>query len=225
MGSGKSVGVALAGIARSVPALAFAARADVPGRQPCPRKGSEVIASDKLVRVYVYPPTKERYPPTRRTEACLAGGGARMTLLGPEELHEFRRTSFEVVALSGTAMAYAIGHFGTDSGGYRVLVADIATRRILRELPGGGFADAGFGGGTYRRDFVLDHSGSVAWIDEEIGPVSRRTKTFVVHRAPVGGEEVVLDEGPDIAPRSLELRAGTLRWQDAGTQRTARLTP
>jgi hypothetical protein len=212
-------------VAVSAAVLAQSAIASAAKRLPCPRKQAEVIASDKLVRVYVYPPTKERYPRPRRTEACLVGGGARMTLLNPEGERGFRAPTFDVVALSGTAVAYSIGRHGVDSGASEVVVADIATRRIVQELPGESFADAGFLGRTTRTDFVLDHSGSAAWIDEVVGPISKRTRSFAVHRAPVGEEEVVLDESADIAPHSLELRAGTLRWQDVGMQRAARLNP
>jgi len=205
--------------------LATSATASAANRLPCPRKHAEVIASDKLVRVYAYPPTRDRYPPPRRTEACLVGGGARMTLLDPKRAPRFRVPTFAVVALSGSAVAYSIGHHGVDSGGSEVFVADIASRRIVQELPGESFVDAGFLGRTTRTDFVLDHSGSAAWIDEMVGPISKRTRSFAVHRAPVVQEEVVLDESTGIAPHSLELRAGTLHWQDSGMQRTALLNP
>ena len=191
---------------------------------PCPRRGAEVLASNKLVRVYAYPSTKERYPRPRRSEACLVGRGTRMTLFDPES-DEGRHPRFSVVALSGTLVAYSISHHGTDSGGSRLLLANVKARRILRELPGEGFVDAGFAGGTYRTDLVLDPSGSAALIEERVGPVSERTDSFVVRAAPLGGEELLLDEGPDIEPHSLRLRSGTLSWQNAGVTRTARLTP
>src|ERR1700759_312316 len=224
MRQGKSVVVVLTWIALCAPSLAFAAQADISRHKLCPRSGSEVIASNKLVRIYTYPRTRVRYLLPRRTEACLVSSGARMTLFQPEVPRRFL-TTFQVLALSGTAIAYAAGDFGVDSGGTDVFVANIATRRVLSELPGEGFVDAGFAGGTYRTDFVLSRAGSSAWIDEEVGPVSNRTKTFIVHSAPAGEGTAVLDEGPSIAPHSLELRAGALSWQDAGVTRTARLTP
>lgn len=216
MGFGGDIRLLRAVVAVGAAVLAASASASAAVRLPCPRKHAEVVAADKLVRVYVYPPTKERYPPPRRTEACLVGGGARMTLLDPKRASRFRVPSFAVVALSGSAVAYSIGHHGVDSGGSEVFVADIATRHIVQKLPGESFGDAGFLGRTTRTDFVLDHSGSAAWIDEVVGPVSKRTKSFAVHRAPVGQEEVVLDESADIAPHSLELRAASRHAPLAG---------
>jgi hypothetical protein len=220
---GADIGLRLAVGAAAV--LAGSAPASAANRLPCPPKHAEVIASDKLVRVYVYPATRDRHKAPRSAGACLVGGGARVSLLGPERPPRVRVPTFAVVALSGTAVAYSIGHHGVDSGGSEVFVADVASRRIVQELPGESFVDAGVLGRTTRTDFVLDHSGSAAWIDEVVGPVSKPTRSFAVHMAPVGQEEVVLDESADIAPHSLELRAGTLRWQDSGVQRAARLNP
>ena len=64
-------------------ALGAIAQATASTHLPCPRKGAEVIASDRLVQVYAYPPRKflrrllrlgakrKAYPPPPRTEACL----------------------------------------------------------------------------------------------------------------------------------------------------------
>jgi hypothetical protein len=223
MGVGQAGGRALAGVGLSVLALGPGAQASPGHHLPCPRRGAEVVASDKLVRVYSYPPTKERFAPPRRTEACVIGRGIRMTLFDPELHTGVRFRTFAVVALASTVVAYSISSHGIDTGTSSVFLADIASRRILRELPGGGFIDAGFISRTRITGFVLDASGSAAWIDEVGG--GRRATTFVVRSAPTGHEEVVLDEGSDIAPNSLQLSSGTLSWLDAGMRRTARLTP
>jgi hypothetical protein len=227
MGFGKAVRLLLASVVVSALPLTPSVPAGLARHLPCPRKGAEVTASDKLVRVYSYPPTKERYPPPRRTEACVIGRGTRMTLFDPGRPHEggLHLRFAGVIALSGPIVAYSVGYHLTDTGGSDVSVADIAARRILRTLPGGGSVDAGLLGQTTMTDFVLDPSGSAAWIDEKVGPISGRTRTFIVRAAPLGREDNVLDEGPAIVPRSLELVAGTLSWLDAGTPRTARLTP
>jgi hypothetical protein len=152
--------------------------------------------------------------------------GARMTLFDPERAEtRFAIVGVDVVALSGTVLAYSVKHVRADSSGSDLFLAQVASRRILRELPGDSFVDAGFIGATFTTQFALDPSGSAAWIDETLGPISNRTKTFVVRAAPLDGEEVVLDEGPSIAPRSLKLTTGTLSWQDGATRRTAHLRP
>jgi hypothetical protein len=152
--------------------------------------------------------------------------GSRMTLFDPEQPESrFAIVAVNVVALSGTVVAYSVGHIRADSSGSEIFLAQVASRRILRELPGDSAINAGFNGATIRTDFALDRSGSAAWIDEEIGPISDRMETLVVHAAPLGAKEVVLDEGPAIAPRSLELTADALSWQDAGVRRRVRLTP
>jgi hypothetical protein len=152
--------------------------------------------------------------------------GARMTLFDPEQpATRFGIVRVDVDALSGTVVAYSVKHVRADSSGSDLFLAQVASRRIIRELPGDSFADAGFIGATFMTDFALDSSGSAAWIEETLGPISNRTKTFVVRAAPRDGEEVVLDEGPSIAPRSLELTSGTLGWQDGGMRRMARLMP
>lgn len=239
----KPFGAALAGIALAVSTLAPGTQADVLGHQPCPRKGSEVIASDKLVRVYVYPPaklrllparraprTKPRLSPPHRTEACLVRTGARMTLLDPGQPSESRGTSQGFVgfqAIAGSVVAYLSEREQTGSASSTVLVADIAARRILRELTVGNSPYAKVSTRTAMTAFVLAPSGSAAWIDEKttwksfIGPPE--TKTFVVSAAPRGGQEVVLDESPGIGASSLTLTSGTLTWWGGGVERSAPL--
>jgi hypothetical protein len=244
MGLGKNVGLGLtlAGTALSVAAPGFVAQADVPGHQPCPRKGAEVIASDKLVRVYVYPRTKLPSPlprsiaqtkvrpsPPHRTEACLVRSGTRMTLFDPGQPSGSRGSSrgfTGVQAIAGTLVAYAIERQGTDSADSTVFIADIAARRVLRELPVSSSPYAKVSTRTAMTAFVLAPSGSAAWIDEKTAWTSFRrpdTKTFVVNAAPSGGLEVVLDESPGIGATSLSLTSGTLTWWDAGVERSARL--
>lgn len=216
---------ALGGATMTALVLAASAHALAATPLPCPRKGAEVIASDKLVRVYRYPLTKERYPPPRRAEACVVRGGARMTLFDPNRPSTgLPHRGFGVVAISGTVVAYAVSQFGVDSGGSDLFLADVASRRILRELPGGGFVDAGFLSRTRITDFVLSPSGSAAWIDEVVRP-PKKVKTFVVGAAPLGRPEAVLDEGPGIGAGSLTLTHGTLMWWDGGVERSAPLHP
>lgn len=236
MALGKPAGVALIGIALSVPAHAFAGRADVPRRhQPCPRYGAEVIASDELVRVYVYPQAKRpvsphgrsrRLSPPHHTEACLVRTGARMTLLDPGQPSESRGfVGFQAIA--GNIVAYSSERDETGSASSTVFVADIAARRILRELTVGNSPYAKVSSRTRMTAFALAPSGSAAWIDEKTTWTSFRhgpdTKTFVVSAAPLGVQEVVLDESPYIGESSLTLTSGTLAWWDGGAERSARL--
>jgi hypothetical protein len=56
--------------------------------------------------------------------------------------------------------------------------------------------------------------GRVAWI-------ARGTDGFEVHRADAAGRDMVVDSGPEIAPRSLTVRKTRLRWRNGGRTRAA----
>ena len=232
---------ALAAVALSVLAPGFVAQASVPGHQPCPRKDAEVISSDKLVRVYRYPrakapsgpalrtsQTKRRSPP-RHAEACLVRSGSRITLFDPGHPAESRDSSRGfggVQAIAGTLVAYSIDRTGAGSSNSTVLIADIAARRILRELQVSSDPYAKVSTRTAMTAFVLAPSGSAAWIEEKTAWTSFRrpdTKTFVLSAAPFGGQEVTLDESPGIGASWLSLKSGALTWWDGGVERSARL--
>jgi hypothetical protein len=183
-----------------------------------------VIAGNGIVRVYSTEPAKPRFGP-KTTEACLVRRGTRMTLVAPRTLSGPGRglhKSLGEVALSGSIVAYVEGQFGVDSGCNSIVVAEIALRRVLRQLPDVGCTiDAGFIRRERVTDLVVGRAGSVAWILER--GANSRPKALLVNAAAVSGAVTLLDEGADIGATSLGLSAGTLSWWHAGVRRAAPL--
>jgi hypothetical protein len=208
----------------AVPLLGSPALAQPTHHPACPPAGAHVIAGNGIVRVYSTEPAKPRFGP-RTTEACLVRRGTRMTLVAPRAPAgpgRGLRKSLGEVALSGSIVAYVEGQFGVDSGCDGIVVADVATRRVLRAVPIVGCSiDAGFIRRERVTDLVVGSHGSVAWILER--GANSRPKTLLVNAAAVSGPATVLDEGPDIGATSLSLSAGMLSWWHAGVQRTASL--
>jgi hypothetical protein len=69
-------------------------------------------------------------------------------------------------------------------------------------------------------DLELAPNGSLAWIEDELGPNGREIAVFAARR---GAPVEVLDRGSGIALRSLTLRRGVVRWDRDGERREARL--
>ena len=191
-------------------------RAATPG---CPPPGAHLIARGRILRVYTPGPGTYK----GAIEACLTGRAGRMTLLaartpGPGPIGR----SLQVNAWSGPLVAYTLTSFGVDSGTTSLLVADVAARRILRQLPTGHYVDAGLGGYERSTKVVLGPEGAVGWIAATSGP-GHQSPAYSVHAAATIGEPHVLDEGPDIGPASLTLTGRTLHWWHAGIEHSARL--
>lgn len=238
---GKTLGLAVAGVALGALALAPGTQAGPARHLPCPRRGAEVIASDGLVRVYAYPPRPKLSPlppgagsrrpprPPSRIEACLVRARMRMTLFDPRQLGEGGDSSrgFDgVEAIVGTLVAYSTDRQGRGSLDISVSIADLASRRILRELPVSSSPYAKASTRTRMTDFVLAPSGSAAWIDERTTWTTFRrpdTKAFVLTTASLGGQQAVLDESPYIGEASLSLSGGALTWWDGGLERSTSL--
>jgi hypothetical protein len=185
----------------------------------CPPPGAHLIAHDRAIRVY----STGSATLGRPVEACLIGAGTRMTLLprgggggGPAG------QSLKVATFSGPLVAYLLTSFGVDSGSTRLAIADVASRRVLRELLVGHYVDAGFGGGEAVTKVVLGPRGAVAWIAGSHGP-GNQTVTYAVHTARTVGPPKVLDEGTDIGATSLTLAGRTLSWSHGGVEHTAEL--
>jgi hypothetical protein len=156
--------------------------------------------------------------------ACIVGRRVGMTLVPAPPPHARRRASagsIETIVLAGPVVAYVVHRLtGIDTGSSELIVADVATRRILRSAPVGYSVDAGFGGHEALTALVAASDGAVAWISERRSPQPGGL-TVSVHSAPPRGAAVVLDEGPAIDTASLELSGGALVWSDAGVSRTA----
>ncbi len=186
--------------------------------RPCPPRGARPIAHDRLVTVY-----STGVGLDKQVEACLRAGGRRMTLLakptrpgGPLGLR------LRVEALSGSIVACLISSFGVDSGSTGLLIADVASRRVLREASAGRYVDAGILGSESVSKLVLGREGAVGWI------MARRERgasatTYIVRGAGRTGPASTLDEGPDIGATSLSLTGHTLTWWHGGIEKSAAL--
>lgn len=184
---------------------------------PCPPHGVDLIASDSEVRAY-QPSAKSS------VTACLVGHRTRMTLLPPPPPRPLpgRRLppSLEKIVLAGPIAAYVVGgRTGIDTSSSTLVVADIASRRILRTT------SAGRGAGPLWElrltSLVVTSSGSVAWIIQQLR--NGATVEAAVFAAPPIGNAILLDKSPEIAPESLTLADGVLGWSDGGTERTAKM--
>jgi len=144
-----------------------------------------------------------------------------MTLIAPSRPGRFH--GLGLVALAGHIVAYEASTHGVDTGQSNLVVADVATRRVLRELDGvGGFVDACVISCTSTTDLLVSREGAVAWITETRS-WSRHSSTLAIHAAGTTGPPVALDEGPDIGATSLRLSGHILHWWRAGVERTAHL--
>lgn len=183
-------------------------------RPMCPPAGAHVLARDRVLRVYT--PAGSR-PLAQTVVACLVRQGSRMTLVRAAP-----RTSVGTIVLSGPLVAYLRKSFGVDTSGTTLVVANVATRRTLRETGVGASTDAGLLFYERVTDLVLARDGAVAWIAAHRGP-GPGTPTLAVHAAPPTATPVVLDEGPSIGATSLSLSGRMLSWTDDTTRHTAQL--
>jgi hypothetical protein len=211
-----ALGVALA------PALAGGTGARPP--LPCPPRGEALIAHDAQVRVY-RPKLAAGVPGRSPVSACLVGRRIRMTLIAAPSPHgpgSFPG-SLGTIVLSRTIVAYVVHRLtGVDTASSELLVADVASRRVLRSVRVGYSIDAGLLGSESLTALVANPAGAVAWIDERLGRRSSGRQLFV-YAAPAAGQALRLDEGTTIDPASLALSQGTLRWSHSGSIRTARM--
>lgn len=93
------------------------------------------------------------------------------------------------------------GRFAAYQLGATIRLADVATGRTV-------------GFGAVAESLQVGRLARVAWI-------AATPAGYEVHRADLAGRDRVLDSGPEIAPRSLTVRRGRLRWRDGGKARTA----
>jgi hypothetical protein len=149
-----------------------------------------------------------------------------MTLLAARPLH-IRSVSelpgsLEKLALAGPIVAYLVEkRTGVDTSSSSLIVANIATRRILRSVSVGYSVDAGFVAGENVTSLVVTSRGSVAWIEERHRGLLRSSLTMSVYAAPPTGSPILLDEGPSIAAESLTLSRDTIGWVDGTVRRSA----
>jgi hypothetical protein len=178
-----------------------------------------VIARGRILRVF----TTGSGISGHAIEACLTNRrGRSMTLLAARAGGGLGGRSLTVDASSGPLVAYTLTSFGVDSGTTSLLVADVAARRVIRDLLAGHYVDAGFAGYERVEKVVLGPEGAIGWISAA-SKGARLPPTYAVHAAARIGQPRVLDEGGDIGATSLSISGRTLRWRHAGIERTAPL--
>jgi hypothetical protein len=171
----------------------------------------------------VYEPSNATLPSGLPVTACLVGRRVGMTLIPAPPPHArpgpFFLGAIGKIALAGPVVAYVIDRLtGVDTSSSELVVADVATRRVLRSAPVGYSVDAGILAYEALTALVVTSDGAVAWVEEQGG--ARSASVVSVYAAPAKGAAVLLDEGPAIDPTSLVLSGGTLSWSDAGAPRT-----
>jgi hypothetical protein len=204
-----------AGVALALIACAGATAAPV-HRSGCFPPHAETIAKDRAVRVYSI---AGKNLSRRSTYACLLRRGTTVTLSTPEQ---GRLVSIEHLTFAGPVIAFTRSTHGVDTGSTDIAVVNVASRRTLLTVPQvGGFIDACFISFQEVTDLVVTARGSVAWLVRK--GAQCKTTTYEVYSAQKSGAPTLLEEGPAIAPKSLRLSNGTVSWQNAGQQKSARL--
>jgi hypothetical protein len=208
------VGLAAVGIG-----LCGGAEAQQRARHACPPPGTHVLAKDRVLRVF----SREVGGLTRSSVVgCLVKTGTRMTLLAIQGQCCRGRARIGTIALAGPFAAYLETRLGVDTSDTTLVVADVATRRILRERPVGSSIDAGIIFRSALTDLLVADDGAVAWIAERYEHRTG-TSTVMVYAAAPTGEPTVLDESPAIGATSLMLSAHTLSWSDGAMRRSAQM--
>lgn len=178
-----------------------------------------MVARGNVVTVYM--PAKSGSP-TVPVVACLAGRQTGMTLIpapSPSSRRQMRE-SLALVVVAGPIAAYVVNQLtGVDTATSELVVADVASGRILREAPAGHSVDGGIIFDERLSSLATTSRGSVAWIEQR--REGRHKRSASVYSAPPTGHATLLDEGPAIGPESLTLSHGTLSWSDGAGRRTA----
>jgi hypothetical protein len=185
-------------------------------RARCTPPHSKTVARDRDVRVYSL---AGKAPGQGGTYACQLRSGSTIALAKPRR---YRPDSIGHVVLAGTIVAYTDSAHGVDAGSTDIVVVNVAARRRLFTVPGvGGFVDACVISFRDVTDLVVTDRGPVAWIVRK--GADCRTATFEVRSARTSGVQVLLEEGPAIAPGSLRVSGQTASWESGGRLRSASL--
>jgi hypothetical protein len=218
-----SAAACLAAVAISILPVEQAAGTQAASRLRCPPREARLLAHDRILRVYQHSDTAPLFglPVT----ACVIGRPVGMTLIGvpPRERRRGRVLVGRLgkLVLAGPVVAYVVDRLtGVDTASSELVVADVATRRILRSAPAGYSVDAGFVAFQTLTALAVTSGGAVAWEEERRGP-GESGVTVSVHAAPPKGPVALLDEGPAIDAASLSLSGGTVTWTHAGIRRSA----
>jgi hypothetical protein len=145
-----------------------------------------------------------------------------MILIAPRT-HEIGFHSLGATAIAGTLVAYVDTRGGVDSGSSSIIVVDVATRRVLRSVPGvATYVDAGIIRSEHVRSLaVIAPDGATAWIVE--AGTRGRPKTLRVYDAARTGPARLVDEGSDIGAESLRVSGRTISWAHGTGTRSADL--
>ena len=192
-------------------------------RRPCASRGSRTVLATAGTRIFTRPArVAPRYRVTR-WYGCAYGTDRRFRLATVGEPGIFV-TAVRPVRLVGHLVAYSDYYEGPAGG----TLADVRVRdlRSGRQVVS---QQAGTPDAEERQrpveDLELKADGAVAWIEasEPVSPPPAGAVMYRVRKRDAGGAAVTLDEGPDIAPRSLAVSASTVYWTRGGSPRSAAL--
>jgi hypothetical protein len=183
----------------------------------CQLAGSKTETSSRNARAFSRR-TVVRGSSVRRWYGCLHSRNRRYVLgdVGPSG--EFL-DRVAPLRLAGRFVGHA-NEFTASSGdavGAIVVVRDLRTGAVRHR-----FENASDFARYDVTDLEQRTSGSVAWI-AATSPFGPPTTNYEVRAMSGSSERAVLDSGPGIEPRSLTLRGTTLRWRNAGAERSVTL--
>jgi hypothetical protein len=121
--------------------------------------------------------------------------------------------------LGGPLVAYGEASGDETERFYRVIVRNLRTGHVIREVPTGTPvppSNAVVGAGPVT-SIVLKSDGAVAWVLETGSPT-----TYQVHAVDKNGSRILASSG-DIDPSSLALAGNTIYWTQGSTAMSARL--
>jgi hypothetical protein len=216
----KRLGIASAIVlAACLASTQYAAGATRSTRSSCAPAGSRVLAADAQVMIY----SKIEVIAPHHEEGTAIHGcayGHRSYLVGtlPNCPGAGPCGGPEHEVLAGPLVAYEEGGGGKVVNIYQVVVRNLRTGRVIRELPTGTPSPRpGWVGIGPTTGIVVKSDGAVAWIVETGFPT-----TYQVHAVDSNGSRV-LASGSDIDPSSLALADETIYWTAGSTAMSAPL--
>jgi hypothetical protein len=198
----------------------YAAGASRATRSSCAPAGSHVLAADAQVMLYSKVEVVGLYHEKgTRIHGCAYGHRSYLVGTIPNCQGAGPCGGPERETLAGPLVAYQEGGGGESVRVYLVVVRNLRTGRVVRELPTGTPATpsksvVGVGPTT---GIILKSDGAVAWIVQTGFPT-----TYQVHAVDKSGSRV-LASGSDIDPLSLALAGSTIYWTASSAAMSAPL--
>lgn len=209
-------------------AISFAGAAEGIGvsSSKCRPVGSKTLIRDAHTRIYTLPTRgqeAERSPESVRVFGCLLGPG-RSFLLGTT-VAGFRNGSAGQINTETIAVAAPFAAYSTSSVGIDFNVASVKVRNLRTgaaytvHYPVPAFTVEQV---SSISDIVVTPSGTVGWIGEGRF-VAGGAPDAAVGLAGLGQSATILEEGPGIDPKSLQLEGSRLTWLNEGVLHSAEM--